>query len=95
MPVIDWSDPALRDLRRIDEWLTREASPEVSIRILMAIRERAGFLERFPHGGRPQADGTRILRVFDTRYLILYRLAGDVVQVLRLHHEREDWSLLP
>ena len=94
MPVIDGSDPDLHDLRRIDEWLTRNASPDVLIRMLMTIRERAGFLGRVLHGGRPQADETRLLRVCDAHSLILHRLAGDVVRALRLHHQRKDWSLL-
>ncbi|MFN3434519.1 MAG: type II toxin-antitoxin system RelE/ParE family toxin [Sphingomonas sp.] len=92
---IDWTRPALEDIRGIDDWLTREASPEVAVRTLVTIRHRAFFLENFPRGGRPLTGGHRVLRVFDTPYLIRYRIVGDVVQVLRVHHEREDWQLAP
>lgn len=92
---IDWSTPALDDLRGIDEWLSREAEPELAVRILTAIRTRSTFLENFPRGGRPYRDGQRVLRVFDTPYLIRYRIVGNVVQVLRVHHERENWRIDP
>ena len=90
---IDWTGPALSDLREIEAWLEREASPEFSLRTLTAIRFRAKFLGDFPRGGRPHRDGERILRVFDTPYLIRYRILPEIkaVQVLRVHHEREDW----
>lgn len=90
---IDWTTLALDDVRRIDDWLTREASPALALRTIGAIRFRSKFLEDFPHGGRPLSKGQRVLRVYDTPYLIRYRIVGDSVQVLRVHHEREDWQL--
>lgn len=95
MRRIDWTGPALNDLRVIDDWLTREATPDLAVRILSAIRTRSHFLVDFPHGGRPYREGRRILRVLGTPYLIQYRILDDVVQVLRVHHEREDWLLEP
>lgn len=95
MRLIEWTASARGDLRGIDGWLEREASPATALATLLAIRERADFLIRFPHGGRPHADGTRILRVFRTPYLIRYRLKGERVEVLRVHHEREDWISFP
>ena len=92
---IIWSTPAEDDLRALNDWLTREASPEYAARTLVAIRSRAKFLEDFPHGGRPHQDDTRVLRVFDTPYLLRYQIIDDVVSVLRLHHERENWFLDP
>lgn len=91
MRLIEWTLSARGDLRGIDQWLEREASSETALATLIAIRERADFLTRFPHGGRPHHDGTRVLRVFRTPYLIRYRLNGNRVEVLRVHHEREDW----
>jgi len=58
---IDWAGPALDDLREIDGWLEREASPEFTLRTLTAIRYRAKVLEDFPRGGRPHRGGDRIL----------------------------------
>jgi plasmid stabilization system protein ParE len=95
MREIAWTLPAQADLRRIDSWLTQNRTAEHALRTVLAIRARAGFLEHFPHGGRPDRDGIRILRVQATPYLILYRLVFDRVEVLRVRHEREDWLVRP
>ncbi len=42
MPELSWTPAALADLRRINEWLNREASPEIALRTLTAIKVRAG-----------------------------------------------------
>ena len=95
MRRIDWSQAALEDLRAINAWLIEQATPEIAFRTLTAIRSRATFLERFPHGGRRHEGDVRVLPVLRTRYLLLYRIDDEVVQVLRVHHDRQDWSDLP
>jgi len=92
---VKWTRPALSDVRDIDDWLTREASPEVAVRLVSSIRSRALFLQDFPHGGRPLQNGHRVLRVTDSPYLLRYRISRNAVEVLRVHHEREDWQLEP
>ena len=92
---ISWSPLAVGDIRGISDWLEQDATPATALRSVGAIRHRARFLEDFPHGGRPHGDGQRILRVFDTPYLIRYRIKNDTVEVIRVHHEREDWQLEP
>ncbi len=94
MRRIDWSQPALDDLRAINGWLMKEATPDIALRTLTAIRTRARFLERFPDGGRRHKGNVRILRVFRTQYLLLYRIDDDAVQVLRVRHDRQDWPTL-
>jgi plasmid stabilization system protein ParE len=94
---IEWTGPARNDLRAIDRWLERETSPEFAFHILVTIRTRARFLENFPRGGRPYRDGLRIFRVSGTPYLLRYRIVAEtgMVQILRVHHEREDWIVEP
>lgn len=94
---IEWTRPALDDLRRIDAWLEDEARGDYAARLLVAIRLRARFLVDFPRGGRPHRGDTRILRVSGTPYLIHYRIVPDLgrVQVLRVYHERENWFIEP
>ena len=92
MKRLAWTAPALADLRGIDEWLTAHRDGEFAARTLASVRARARFLEGFPHGGRPiLKDDFRILRVSDTPYLIIYRIVGEQLQLLRIRHEREDW----
>lgn len=94
MTRVRWTAPSLGDLRRIDDWLTQEASPDFAIRTLAGVRFRSKFLVDFPRGGRPYRRGTRVLRVLDTPYLIHHRITGDfTVQVLRVYQEREDWQV--
>jgi len=95
MPGLDWTLPAQEDLRNINRWLAKNRSPAIAARTLIEIRTRSTFLEDFPHGGRPGHDATRVLRVHDTPYLILYRLRADIVEILRIRHEREDWQIEP
>ena len=93
MTRVRWTDPSLADLRRIDDWLTNEASPAFAIRTLTTIRFRSTLLVDFPHAGRPYRGNIRLLRVLDTPYIIHYRIVdGGVVQVLRVYEEREDWQ---
>lgn len=72
MPGVIWSAPSLEDVRSIESWLERAASPDFAIRTL-----------------------TRILRVLGTPYLIHYQISNQEVEVLRVHHEREDWFVSP
>lgn len=74
---IIWSPLARDDLATINGWLTREASPAVALRMLIAIRDRARFLENFSLSGRPHRHGHRILRIFDTPYLLRYRIRDE------------------
>ncbi len=92
MPRVDWSTPAVLDLNRIDDWLIENRSAEFALQTVRSIRKRADWLGNFPHGGRPSPDGLRILRVFGTRYLIVYQISPDCIEVVRVHHEREDWQ---
>jgi plasmid stabilization system protein ParE len=93
MPTLKWTPAATDDLWSIDDWLTENASSEIALATLAAIRIRASFLANFPRGGRPIGEGVRLLRVIDTPHLILYRIVEDMVEILRVVHEREDWQV--
>lgn len=92
MRALEWTVPALRDLRTVEQWLVENASAEISTRTLQAILGRADFLRRFPQGGpRVTRQEFRSLRVMGTPYILLYRILDDRIQILRIRHEREDW----
>lgn len=92
MRRLEWTKPALSDLRAIDDWLSREAAPDVAIRILTAIRIRADFLLEFPRGGPSLSGEVHSLRVPRLPYVLLYRLKSDaVIEILRVRHVRQDW----
>jgi plasmid stabilization system protein ParE len=93
MRKLDWTAPALHDLDAINAWLSEEADPFTALRMLKAIRTRSAFLQDFPRGGPPMRDeDSRSLRVTGTPYSLLYRILEDEsVQILRVHHARQDW----
>ncbi|MGK6322266.1 type II toxin-antitoxin system RelE/ParE family toxin [Sphingomonas sp. DT-51] len=93
--TIVWARAALDDLRAIDAWLDDHATPATALAMVSAIRRRAEFLRDFPYVGRHHRRDTRVLRVLGTPYLIHYRLVGQRCEVLRVYHEREDWTSAP
>lgn len=50
---------------------------------------------RFPHAGRPASDGLRVLKIYDTPYLLIYQVGERDVEIVRVRHEREDWLTAP
>ncbi|UUL81874.1 type II toxin-antitoxin system RelE/ParE family toxin [Sphingomonas qomolangmaensis] len=90
---LNWTPEALKDLRAIERWLIANRTPHVAMQALLDIRLRAQSLEEFPHAGRPERDGIRILVVYGSGYLIFYRIIEAGVQILRVRNEREDWQL--
>ena len=93
MPTLKWTPPATDDLWAIDDWLTENASPEIALATLAAIHRRARLLEDFPRSGRPIGEGNRVLRVINSPHLIIYRIADDNLEILRIRHESEDWQI--
>ncbi len=92
MPDVIWSLPASADLDRIAVWLDEHRGEETSARMLEVIGQRAQFLTDFPHGGRPYESDKRVLVVIGTPYVIVYRLRDGDAEIIRVHHEREDWQ---
>ena len=92
MSVVSWSIEARADLRRIDRWLTDNASGEIARRMLVAIGERSTLLLDFPLAGPIGDDEERSLRVTGTPYILIYRLRPTEIEILRVHHNRQDWQ---
>ncbi|MFS0738433.1 type II toxin-antitoxin system RelE/ParE family toxin [Sphingomonas sp. 1P06PA] len=92
MPELSWTPAALADLRRINDWLNREASPEIALRTLTAIKVRNGQLAEFPLSGRAIPNhGFRVLPILGTRHLLAYRFDGGAVDIIRVYQERQNW----
>lgn len=86
-----WSGAARRDVLALVEFLS-ERSPTGAARILREIYSRTDRLAREPKLGRigRMAD-TRERVVPRTPYVIVYRLRGDTVEILRVLHGAQDW----
>ena len=91
MSSLLWSVKARADLRRIDQWLMVNASGNIAMRMLEAIGERSTLLLDFPRAGPLGADNDRTLTVTGTPYILLYRPRETGIEILRVHHVRQDW----
>jgi plasmid stabilization system protein ParE len=61
------------------------------MRVGRAAIAAARFLAERPEAGPALADGARKWRVRGTDYVLIYRPVRQGIQVLRVHHARQDW----
>lgn len=76
-------------LRNLDEEATFIAAddPKAAQLVVRRIMDAVAVLSEQPGIGRPgRVPGTRELVVTKTRYLVPYRVRGNVVEVLRVFH---------
>jgi toxin ParE1/3/4 len=91
MKALFWTPPAEADLYAIDDYWW-PIDPETADRIAGRIEEAAHFLRSLPQGGSLIEQGDiRKWRASSTPYLLIYRVRGETVEILRIHHDRQDW----
>lgn len=86
--------PAAIDLEAIGDWIAHDNQAR-AVTFVEELRQRAASLARFPNAGppRPQwGEGVRI--AVHGRYLVIYRVRNDTVQVLRILHGARDLDRL-
>jgi toxin ParE1/3/4 len=85
---VRFSRRALADLAAIHDWLA-ERNPAAAGRVIAAIEHSAGLLADQPELGRRESRGFgRILVVPRYHYVISYRHAADMVEILYILHPR-------
>ena len=90
MEVI-WRRGALNHLDAIREFIA-EDNPNAAARVCGAIEATATSLAEYPHLGRPgRVDGTRELVVVDLPYVIVYRVADEMVRIVAVLHTSRQW----
>ena len=85
-----WSEPALADLRGINDYL-RQHDPRAAIAALQAINNKAKLLLQFPRLGPALDEGQRYASVSSTAYVLVYAIKRDHVEIHRLYDSRQDW----
>ncbi len=86
-----YTRPALDDLRGIVHYIS-EDDTAAARRTADRIQDMIKQLEAMPQIGRPgRIDGTRELVVAGSPYLVIYRLDGSDVQILRILHGAQLW----
>lgn len=93
MPRVKFAPSALRDLKRLREFL-RPKNPAAAKRAAVAITKAVQVLGQYPRVGRPVDDMEPEYRELpidfgDSGYVALYRYEGDLVTVLVLRHQKE------
>ena len=88
---VRWTEPAADDLERIVQYIAKE-NPNAAERVARTLYERCMGLELFPYRGRKgRVEGTRELVVAAVRYVIVYRVNREAVEILRIYHSAQSW----
>ena len=83
---IRWTQKALRNLEDEIEFIGQD-DPQAAKLVARRVIETLAVLVGQPGIGRPgRVHGTRELVVLKTRYLVPYRVRGEVVEILRVFH---------
>jgi toxin ParE1/3/4 len=85
---------ALSDLAEIADWLAVRY-PTIATTVERRIRAVVGQIGRWPESARRSGKrpGVRVVPVGRYPYKIFYRLAGDSVEILHIHHTaRQPWD---
>ena len=87
---IKWTRPALEDLADIQEYISRE-NPAAARAVGRTIRASTQRLTTHPYSGRTgQVQNTRELVVPRQPFVLAYRVT-DVVEILAIRHDAQEW----
>lgn len=89
--TVRWTSDAADDFVCIVDRI-REQNPDAARRVARTIYKEIEGLRKFPKKGRVGlVGGTRELVFPRWPYVVVYEIAGEQVQVLRLRHASRDW----
>ena len=89
-----YTEDALRDLGDIADWLFLHY-PTVAPAVERRIRAVAAHISRWPQSSRRAAGrpDVRVTPLGRYPYRIFYRVTGDTVEILHIHHAaRQPWD---
>ena len=88
---IEWTRPAIDDVREAGEYIARD-NPTAASRMASRVVEAVESLSGQPNIGRPgRVVNTRELVVTGTPFLVIYRVHLGNLQVLRILHHARRW----
>lgn len=89
--IVKWTRTASGDRENQIDWYA-ERNPQAAVRMAGEIVKAALQLQNFPFSGRiGQHLGTHELSVQRTPFMIVYRVIGETVEILRLMHTSQRW----
>ena len=92
-----WTDEALRDLEQIADY-TAAHHPSAAAGLEERLRVVLDRISRWPESARRSLErpGIRVVPLGRYPYKLFYRVAGDSLEILHLHHTaRQPWDDAP
>jgi toxin ParE1/3/4 len=89
-----YTEEALSDLDAIADWLIVHY-PSIAPLVERRIRSIVEHIARWPESARGSAGrpGVRVAPLGRYPYKIFYRVAGDTIEILHIHHgARQSWD---
>ncbi len=81
---------AIRDVDAIWDWVARD-NEDAASRLLQRIVEATDRLTDFPESGTPRPElGRGVRSVVVGNYVVLYRVAPDAIEIVRVVHGARD-----
>ena len=88
--AVKWTSKALANLGLIAEHIAKD-KPDRAQSFVQEIRQKTNLLAHFSSAGRAgRVAGTREL-VVHKNYIVAYRVKGEDVQILRVHHTAQKY----
>ena len=88
---VRWTPAAADDLENIANYLF-EKTPENAARLIREIYAVPSSVARFPRSGRVGTkEGTREWVMPSLPYIIVYKVEGTTVNVVRVLHSSQNW----
>lgn len=85
-----WTRGGVRSLQAIRDYIDGD-NPIAARTVAQRIRQSVRQLEIFPQAGRPALrSGTREIVIAGLPYVVVYRLTGAEVQVIRVFHTKQN-----
>ncbi|GAC1676998.1 MAG: hypothetical protein NVS9B2_27800 [Steroidobacteraceae bacterium] len=89
---LKWSIKALIDFDEAQTYIAHE-NPAAAVTVAKRIKEAEHLLQNNPSMGTPaHVPNARTWTVRRTPYVIVYRVRGDVLEIVRCWHGRRDWK---
>lgn len=88
---VKWLRKALTSLEQAHQFIARE-NPEAAARVILKIQAAVNQLETFPMLGKPgRVEDTRELVIPNSPFIVIYRMRGKTVQILRVLHTSKQY----
>ena len=88
---LEWLKSAENDRAEIFDYIEAD-SPQAAVDVDLRIRDQSLTLLQFPLSGRPgRVRGTRELVIEHTPHIVVYRVEGALIRILRVLHGARHW----